>query len=128
MKNIRMKMIGAAMFCLLFIIGCGGGGGGGGSQTVIAEPGIRLTESSLYDLRRCCSEKQCGKAIYDNQYWQQESAELTSFSSSNAQFTVFPSVTDCSGNQSLAKGQAARLLLVSLQRAMAANRKHFHRR
>ena len=47
MKNIRIKMIGAAMFCLLFIIGCGGGGGGG-SQTVIAEPDISLSETS-YD-------------------------------------------------------------------------------
>lgn len=44
MKKVRIIMIWAAIFCLLFIIGCGGGGGD--SQKVIAEPNLSLSAQS----------------------------------------------------------------------------------
>ena len=45
MKKKRINMIAVMILSLLFIIGCGGGGGD--SQTVISEPGLELTETSL---------------------------------------------------------------------------------
>jgi VWFA-related protein len=83
------------IFCLFFITACGGGGGGGSSKTVIAEPKISLSESS-YDFGgivvKNSSERQFTITNTGNR-----DLRITSFSSSNAQFTV-PTVSDnCSG-------------------------------
>ncbi len=99
MKKKRINMILAVILSLLFIIGCGGGGGD--SQTVIAEPGISLSETS-YDF---------GGIVVNNSVDRQftitstgdRNLRITSFSSDNAKFSVPADYDKCSG-QSMAKG------------------------
>lgn len=102
MKNIRMKMIGAAIFCLLFMIGCGGGGGGG-SQTVIAEPGLELTEISQYPaVFEGVVVKNSAEREFKITSTGSRSLHINPFSSSDPQFKVVS--TDCLTKSPLANG------------------------
>ncbi len=100
MKNIRIKMIWAAMFCLLFIIGCGGGGGGGGSQTVIAEPNMSLSETSVM-ISVVIVVKNSAERQFTITSTGDRDLRITSFSSSDANFPGDPQFNvvsdDCSG-------------------------------
>jgi hypothetical protein len=93
MKKKRINIIAAVILSLLFIIGCGGGGGD--SQTVIAEPKISLSESS-YDFGGIVVKNSAERQFTITNTGNRD-LRITSFSSSDAQFTV-PEVSDnCSG-------------------------------
>lgn len=101
MKKKPINIIAALILSLLFIIGCGGGGGGD-SKKVIAEPKLSLSEAS-YDFGGVPVLKSEERQFTITNTGTRD-LRITSFSPSNAQFTV-PTVSDnCSAKSVVPNG------------------------
>jgi VWFA-related protein len=95
MKNKRMHIVAALLFCLLFILSCGGGGGL--TVTVITEPNLNLSESS-YDFAGVVVQNSADHQFTITNNGTHAGLVINSITSNNPELSI---TNDCAG-QSLA--------------------------